>query len=432
MSNDHLNVPNDSSFDSPLRRPSRYRPPSPYDTDDGLIDQFRFPSPPPPARRQTTMDFTQENFVALQALAQQQAKQIEDGNTFANDMASQLQEAKRQQEASQKSIADLTNAFNSLNSNVSSQARPLTLSSPPKKKPELPPFDSKNVLIWIRRVEAAYARVGVIEPKDRFAWMESIFQVGLDPQIDSYLYGTNTLQDWEDFIEYLKLQYGPTIRQKAQKLMGEIPRHELKPSQYLLRLKDDVKDVEIDHILKEHVLKSIPPRIREIMGKEVEGLTAEQVAKQADDFFDRNGRPTEKFSTPINHVSSTSSVPSTPSASAAPAAPTTSSFTSAFDENDDADINFVRRGGQRNNDRGQSSNRGQRSRSRPPFNKQSNAPSGGNASNNSSASSSFASGTCRWHRRFGEKSLKCCTDCPLFKNFTANQKQGNGQGGRRM
>ena len=430
MSRDHLHVTDDPAFNTPRR--SRYRPPSPYDTDDGLIGHFRFPSPPPPARQQVRMEFTQENFLALQALAQQQAKQIEDGNTFANDMATQLQESKRQQEASQKSIADLTTAFNNLNSNISSQPRPLTLSSPPKKKPELPPFDSKNVLIWIRRVEAAYARVGIIEPKDRFAWMESIFQVGLDPQIDSYLYGTNTLQDWEDFIEYLKMQYGPTLRQKAQKLMGDIPRHDLKPSQYLLRLKDDVKDVEIDHILKEHVLKSIPPRIREIMGKEVEGLTAEQVAKQADDFFDRHGRPTEKFSNPINHITASSNASSTTAAPAAAATATASSFTPAFSDDDETDINFVKRGGQRNNDRGRSFNRGQRSRSRPSFNRQNNSSSTNNSSNSSSASASFAAGTCRWHRRFGDKSLKCTTDCPLFKSFNANQKQGNGQGGRRM
>ena len=422
MSRDNLNV---------RPRPSRYRPPSPYDTDDG-IERFCFPPPAPAAPQEATMEFTQENFLALQALANKQSKQIEDGNSFANEMAQQLQEAKRQQEASQKNIADLTNAFNNLNSNISSQARPLTLSNPPKKKPELPPFDSKNVLIWIRRVEAAYARVGVIEPRDRFAWMESIFQVGLDPQIDSYLYGTNTLQDWEAFIEYLKLQYGPTMRQKAQKLMGDIPRHDLKPSQYLLRLKDDVKDVEIDHILKEHVLKSIPPRIREIMGKEVEGLTAEQVAKQADDFFDRQGRPTEKVSTPINQVTSFPSSSSTSTTSSAATASTTSPFTSAFSDDDDADVNFVNRGGQRNNDRGRSGNRGQRSRSRPAFNRQQNASSTGNASSSSSASSSFAAGTCRWHRRFGDKSLKCVTNCPLFKNFTANQKQGNGQGGRRL
>ena len=42
-----------------------------------------------------------------------------------------------------------------------------------------------------------------VDPKDKFAWLESIFQVNLDPQIDAYLYGTNTAQDWEDFLNYL-------------------------------------------------------------------------------------------------------------------------------------------------------------------------------------------------------------------------------------
>ena len=101
MSNHNLNFPDDPAPTTTRR--SRYRPPSPYDIDDGL-EQFQFPPPAPTARQPATMELTQENFLALQALATQQAKQIEDGNTFANDMATQLQEAKRQQEASQKSI----------------------------------------------------------------------------------------------------------------------------------------------------------------------------------------------------------------------------------------------------------------------------------------------------------------------------------------
>ena len=44
----------------------------------------------------------------------------------------------------------------------------------------------------------------------------------------------------------------------------------------------------------------------------------------------------------------------------------------------------------------------------------------------------FPKGTCRWHRQFGEKSLKCATDCPRYKSFVASQGQGNGQGGRRQ
>lgn len=375
------------------------------------------------------MELTEERFRQLQALAEQQAKQIEEGNAFASRMVNQLQDSQNQLNAAQQNITDLTNAFN----NLSAQPRPLTVSTAPKKKPELPPFDSRNVLIWIRRVEAAYSRVGVVEPKDKFAWMESMFQVKLDPQIDAFLYtNNNTAENWNDFISYLKLQYGPTMRQKAQKLMGEIPRHDLKPSQFLLQLKDDVKEVTVDHILKEHVLKSIPPRIREIMGKEVEGMSAEEVAKAADDFFDRQGRPVEKSSTQVNLVAS---LPPTPSSSTPPSTThSSSSFTAAFSDEDDSDINFVRRGGNRGFDRGRSNNRGPRSRSRPGFSRPPNASSSGHSSNDQSAasSSSFASGTCRWHRRFGDKSRKCVAECPLYKSFTAAQKQGNGQGGRRM
>ena len=393
--------------------------------------QFNLPPPPPQQQQQPQiMELTEERFRQLQALAEQQAKQIEEGNAFASRMVNQLQDSQNQLHTAQQNITDLTNAFN----NLSAQPRPLTVSTAPKKKPELPPFDAKNVLIWIRRVEAAYSRVGVEEPKDKFAWLESMFQVKLDPQIDAFLYtNNNSAQNWADFIEYLKLQYGPTMRQKAQKLMGDIPRHDIKPSQFLLQLKDDVKDVTLDHILKEHVMKSIPPRIREIMGKEVESMSAEEVAKQADDFFDRQGRPVEKSLAQVNQVTanassfSSSTLSSTETASAP--------FTAAFSDEEDTDINFVNRSGGRGFNRARSINRGQRSRSRPSFNRQQSASSTGNPSNNNastSSSSSLPSNACRWHRRFGEKTRKCYAECPLYKSFTSTQKQGNGQGGRRM
>ena len=390
---------------------------------------FNFP-PPAQQQQQSTMELTEERFRQLQALAEQQAKQLEEGNAFANRMVNQLQDSQNQLRDAQRNISDLTDAFN----NLSAQPRPLTVSTAPKKKPELPPFDAKNVLIWIRRIEAAYLRVGVVEPKDKFAWLESMFQVKLDPQIDSFLYtNNNTAENWADFINYLKLQYGPTMRQKAQKLMGDIPRHDIKPSQFLLQLKDDVKEVEIDHILKEHVLKSIPPRIREIMGKEVESMSAEEVAKASDDFFDRQGRPVEKSMGQVNQVASisSSSSSSTPSSSATASA----TFTAAFSDEEETDVNFVNRNGGRNFNRARSNNRGQRSRSRPAFNRQQGDSSTGSSSNNSSSSSSsssFPSNTCRWHRRFGDKTRKCYPECPLYKNFNASQKQGNGQGGRRM
>ena len=374
------------------------------------------------ASSQPAMEFTQEKFLQLQALADRQARMLQDGNAFQDAAAQKLAESQRQLEETQRNLTDLTAAFNSL----STQGRPLTVTSPPKKKPELPQFDSKNVLIWIRRVEAAYVRAGVVEPKDKFAWLESMFQVKLDPQIDAYLYGSNTAQDWQDFLDYLKQQYGPTIRQKAQKLMGDIPRHDLKPSQWLLQLKEDVKDVELDHILREHLLKTIPPRIREIMGKEVEQMTSEEVAKTADTFFDRQGKPVEKQQTPINHVTTTATPPPSnppPSSSSAP-------FTQAFSEDDDNDVNQIRRGNFQGNGGGRFNNRGARSKSRSNFSRAPNNPPTASSSNSSQQSTQPR--LCRWHRKFGDKSMKCLSDCSRHASFMASQKSGNGQGGRRQ
>ena len=435
--NDHPHVP-----EVPFT-PFRPRSASPIDVDDFLDDQiYGAPSqqptlrdidvangvlppalPPLPPTQQATMELTEERFRALMELSERQAKQLEDANAFANQAAAQIREAHRQLEVSQQNVTDLTNAFNTL----SAQPRPLTVSSAPKKKPDLPPFDSKNVLVWIRRVEAAYSRVGVIEPKDKFAWMESIFQVKLDPQIDAFLYtNNNTDQNWSDFVAYLKLQYGPTVKQKTLKLMGDIPRHDLTPTQYLTQLVEDTKDVTIDNIRKEHLLKTIPPRIREIMGKEVETLTAAEVAKAADTFFDRQGKPLEKSVSTVNQVLTAPTASSTLPPSTLPSS---SSFTAAFSD-DESDVNAVRRGNFRGNDRGRSRNRGQRSQSRPNNNRFPNASS--TASGSGEAKPAFQQGLCRWHKLFGEKSRKCVTDCPRFKAFNSSQQSGNDKGGRRM
>ena len=161
-------------------------------------------------------------------------------------------------------------------------------------------------------------------------------------------------------------------------------------------------------------------------------MTADEVAKMADDFFDRNGKPIEKHQQPINSVSTNNSKPPTTASSPS----FTPAFPAATDDDDEADVNFVRRGNGQGN-RSRSKSRNFRSNSRPPFNNSSNSNSSSTAaSSNSSSSSSnqHKPGTCRWHRRFGNKSTKCFSDCPLYQSFQAQQRQGagNGQGGRRM
>ena len=158
-------------------------------------------------------------------------------------------------------------------------------------------------------------------------------------------------------------------------------------------------------------------------------MTAWEVAKMADDFFDRQGRPLEKMGHTVNNI-----VNSSNSSSATASAATSSNYTAAFSDEDDTDVNFVKRGGKQGN-RGRSQSRNWRTNSRPPNNSNNAPPSASSSSSsNSSSTQSSATNTCRWHRRFGSKSTKCVTDCSLYQSFISQQRKGsgNGQGGRRM
>ena len=74
------------------------------------------------------------------------------------------------------------------------------------RKPELPAFDSKNVDIWLKRVDNAYRRSGVTDPKDKFAFVETKFAVDADPKINEFLYGDGSADDWT--IACNSLSYG--------------------------------------------------------------------------------------------------------------------------------------------------------------------------------------------------------------------------------
>ena len=174
--NDHPHVPVDLNLlSTPARR--RYRPSSPFAEEEGLDDHFNFPtsqqtrpltlldidvrngvrSYPQPAMEllgataaapaaapipisEMTLEQKLQHFCNL---AELQQKQMQEANEFAARQAEQLHASQQQLQESQQTVRNLSNAFQAL----STQPRPTT--SAPKQKPELPPFDSKNILIWI-------------------------------------------------------------------------------------------------------------------------------------------------------------------------------------------------------------------------------------------------------------------------------------------
>ena len=351
-------------------------------------------------------------------MLQQQQQQMRDAQATFDAQAQQLRDSAEQMRQQQQTINQLSSAFQTLTTTTAA-----TTPSTNRKKPEMPVFDQQNILVWLKRLQAAYDRANVTLAKDKFAFLESTFDINFNPTINKFLYNSNnTDEDWANFVAYMKTEYGPTIRQKARKLMGDLPRNQMKPSQYLTQLEEEVKDVKIDDIKKEHLLKSIPPRIREILGKNVETKTAKEVAKMADDYFDSQGRPLEKSATSINHVVDSSS---------STAASQQSAFTTAFDDND-PDVNFVKK----NNYRSFKS----RSRSRPRFNNNNNRQNGSTTATTASASASSSaaprqqqqsSNLCRFHRMFGDSATRCISNCSQHSSFIKKQ-QGNATGGRRQ
>ena len=310
------------------------------------------------------------------------------------------------------------------------------------RKPDLPEFDPKNVEIWIRRVASAYDRAAIVLPKDKFAFLESKFAVGANPAIDSFLYGPATEEAWASFIDYLKEEYGRTVRQEAQYLRGQFSRDGKKPTQMLAQMKDKVKRVTIDDILKEIIVSSLPQSVQQMIQERVKDMTADEAASVADCYFDQDGRPLQSSHSQITYVD------------APQVDPTHAGDRDDYDNgNDGAEVNIIR--GRRGNHRGASRgfNSNNSNRSARPFNN--NNSSGGNynkngskprsnftpafsnsapdtsSTPNASASSSKAPILCMNHQRYGDRTYTCQQGCSQWKEFQQRQA-GKGNAGKRQ
>ena len=168
-----------------------------------------------------------------------------------------------------------------------------------RRKPEIPNFDKDHIDIWIRRTEHAYTRAGISSINDKFAWLETKFPVGTNPRIDEFLYGDATPENWSAFLTYLRSEYGATKQQKASVFIDGLKREGRRPSQYAAVLDEKTKDVSIDDIKKEMLLREVPPDVRRMLQERIETLSFKEAAKIADNYFDAEGRP-KHSSTPTS------------------------------------------------------------------------------------------------------------------------------------
>ena len=293
------------------------------------------------------------------------------------------------------------------------------------RKPDLPVFDKKNVEIWIRRVEAAYARVHCTSPALKFAHLESKFEVGADPIVDEHLFGEATDENWDNFLQYLRSRYAPTKKDRALTVINGTPREGRTPSQLASIMKEKAGDVSLDDILKEQLLKQLPPDVLKQLVDRVDKLSFEDTAKLADSWFDRDGKPLIQTSaTGVNSVAAAPPLPTPSSTAPAAASAAAPSFTPVFaPDEDEADINAIRfRQGQKQqfnvNNRGGSRGRGR-----------GNGNGGGRQNNNTNSYGSSSSyqtpaekpkkKVCDFHVKFGDEARRCEKWCMLWPTSQA-------------
>ena len=400
-------APTRDSLNVTLNQAARQRPRSPLEG----RDIFLYPSSPltaPPSSPNPGMSGVEEDNPSQDINLRLQQQQHRQG-----DMGSQSQppfDMRQLQLAAEATAAAAQAAADALRAATGGAGAS-------KKKPDLPKFDPRNVEIWIKRVESAYIRAGITKPSDKFAFVETQFPVDYNPRINEYLYAFATDVSWSDFLNYLRQEYGRTRQQQAATMIDGIKRDGRKPSQYLATLVDLTKDVTVDEIRKELLLRELPSDIKRTIANGIKEMSASEVAELADDHFDREGRQLHR-----SHVNSIEEAE----------APRTVHFEEEKQDEEVGDeVNMVHRQSKRPPSRNRASSRGPSGYT---------APFGSNNNNNDRSASrerrsfsgqrnrSQASNPtlCFYHKKFG-KAAKQCSDGCTWKN----QNSGNDSRSRR-
>ena len=334
--------------------------------------------------------------------------------------------------------AAATAALQALSLGNSARTDPVPASSK-RKRPDLPAFDKANIHIWIKRVEAAYAREDVTDPKQKFAFLESIIGVNMGPTVNSFMFGEASQANWEAFLCHLKDTFGPTKQMRCSTFLDGVKRDRRRPTEYLALIRDKAKDVTIDDLEKQLVFRGLPQDVQKLIQDKLEGKNALETAQLADQHFDQQGRPLNSEAS-ICNVTAANNLP-------------TAALEQPQEQSDEShEINAV------NARRGQSAPRSNNNRYTPAFSPSNGAnntrrrslsrpgtspnrrPSGANHPPTTAApGNSNEMSNCRFHREDSSSSTCVGPNCPRHhtatscwsKNCSSHSNQGNGRGGRR-
>ena len=291
-----------------------------------------------------------------------------------------------------------------------------------KKRPDLPPFDQKNIEAWIRRTENAFTRAEVKEARDKFAHLESVISVDLHPSINAYFSGSATQDQYDEFLAFLRKRYGRTKQQKVKAAIEGVRRGGRLPSDLAAMINEQLDDVTIDDLKKAHFMAEMPQSVRNLLADKQDNMSLAELAQAANSHFNQDG--SLRASNPqINAINGNAS----PAGAGAGSLPILSgSFTPPFEEGTaavQANINAIDR-------RGDSNSR-VNSRSRNPSRPR-GAPS--RSSSRAETKRNANPNYCWLHNKHGDNANYCKPPCSHPRSNAMQQQQqqsGNGRGGRR-
>ena len=291
-----------------------------------------------------------------------------------------------------------------------------------KKRPDLPPFDRKNIEAWIRRTENAFTRAEVKEARDKFAHLESVISVDLHPSINAYFSGSATQDQYDEFLAFLRKRYGRTKQQKVKAAIEGVRRGGRLPSDLAAMINEQLDDVTIDDLKKAHFMAEMPQSVRNLLADKQDNMSLAELAQAANSHFNQDG--SLRASNPqINAINgNASSAEGGAGSLLIPAG----SFTPPFEEGTaavQANINAIDR-------RGDSNSR-VNSRSRNPSRPR-GAPS--RSSSRAETKRNANPNYCWLHNKHGDNANYCKPPCSHPRSNAMQQQQqqlGNGRGGRR-
>ena len=280
-----------------------------------------------------------------------------------------------------------------------------------RKKPEIPQFDKAHIEIWIKRTENAFIRANISAVNEKFAFLETKFPVGFDPRIDEYLYGDANDTNWSAFLAYLRKEYGTTRQQRASIFIDGFKRDGRRPSQYAAALDDKTKDVTLDDIKKEMLLREMPTDVRRMLQERIDGSSFKEAAKIADNYFDAEGRPKHCSQTPnVSQVSKAVNKMSIHEPI----------FTSDDEEPDTNAVGFRKKHAEK-----RPTNRSQQSyKPATPQQSQNSQGPQNQKKDDRSKPTPKTNHLCHFHKLYGDTARTCKMGCPRFPKIPSNYQAG--------